>query len=476
MAIDLGTSTVVVAVGSKSEESQLKIEAVVSKPSAGVNAGRIENIELVSKAIKDAVAEVETRLGIHITEAYAGISGEFVRCARHTDHVFTDDPQNGVNQKDMAALFDRMRNVQAQDDETIMERIPQSYIVDDTQEVENPVGCFAKHLTSTFNFILCGNVPMQRLEMAMRRVGIKMLAIYANTLVTGEAVLSTDEKTEGVAVVNIGGGVTDVTVYYRNVVRYIASIPIGASAINQDIRSLVIPEKYIEKLKLNYGSAVAELVTESKMVRVKGRTAREDKDILLRNLSTVIEARVMDIAEFVVQEIKDSGCAGKLPYGIVLTGGSAQLKDIDELFRRVSGMDVRIAAPDVEVSEDVGEAEMTPAVATVVGLLMKGMEKGEGSVAKMVVPKPAVTSPFVNGASKSVAPAQSKYASQMPKYDPDKLAKDDAAVDDDEQDDDDDDEQEDEYAPKRKRGIGGIFERVKNKINKTFDAAADDEI
>ena len=309
----------------------------------------------MSRAIREAVSEAEQQLGIRITEAYAGISGDFVRCARHTDHVFVYDPQNGVNQKDVDALFDRMRNVQAPDDETIMERVPQNYMVDDNQEVRNPVGSFGKKLSSTFNFILCLKTPMQRLDMALKRLGIKMLGVMSDALATPEAVLLPDEKEEGVAVVDVGGGVTDVTVYYRNVVRYVASIPMGASAINRDIRTMSVPEKHVESLKQKYGSAVAELAPEDKLIRVNGRTAREAKDILLRNLATVIEARATDIAEFVQQEIKDSGYAGKLAYGIVLTGGSAKLKDLDELFRRVTGMDVRVAVPEPGITGESKE-------------------------------------------------------------------------------------------------------------------------
>ena len=318
VAIDLGSSNVVVAVGSKREDGTRGIEAVVSKPVEGVKAGRIDNIEQAGNAIREAVAEVESTLGVRITEAYAGISGEFVRCARHTDHVFTYDPQNGVNQGDVDALFDRMRNVQAPDDETIMERIPQHYMVDDAEEVRNPVGSFCKRLSSTFNFILCGKTPLQRLDMALRRLGIRMLGVFPNALATPEAVLSSDEKEEGVAVVDIGGGVTDVAVYYRGVPRYVATIPMGASAINRDIRSQSIPEKHGESLKCKYGSAVAELAPEDKLIRVSGRTAREAKDILLRNLATVIEARATDIVEFVQQEIRDSGYAERLAYGVGL--------------------------------------------------------------------------------------------------------------------------------------------------------------
>lgn len=233
VAIDLGSSNVVVAVAERDAEGRPVVRSIVSKPSQGVKAGMITNIEQVSNSIKAAVETVGEELGIRITEAYTGISGDFVRCARHTDHVFTSDPQNGVNRTDVEALFDRMRNVQAPDDETIMERIPQNYLVDENQEVADPVGSFGKRLASTFNFILCAKTPIERLNLALRRLGIRSLGMYANALVTGAAVLSADEKEEGAAVVNIGGGVTDVAVYYRNVPRYIATIPMGGGGDQQ---------------------------------------------------------------------------------------------------------------------------------------------------------------------------------------------------------------------------------------------------
>ena len=483
VAVDLGSSNVVVAVGEKAAEGQMEVASIVSKPVEGVNAGKIENIELVSRAIREAMSEAEEQLGIRITEAYAGISGDFVRCARHTDHVFVYDPQNGVNQKDVAALFDRMRNVQAPDDETIMERVPQNYVVDDNQEVKNPVGSFGKKLSSTFNFILCLRTPMQRLDMALKRLGIKMLGVTSNAIATAEAVLLPDEKEEGVAVVDIGGGVTDVAVYYRNVVRYIATIPMGAMAINRDIRTMSVPEKHVESLKQKYGSAVADLAPEDKLIRVNGRTAREAKDILLRNLATVIEARATDIAEFVLQEIRDSGYAGKLAYGIVLTGGSAKLKDVDELFRRVTGMDVRIASAETGVAEESREKVVDPAYATAVGILLKGAEQG----ACAVIERPA------SPASRSAEPRPGFQPRQpqdvpefrhMPRFQPPAQGPASAAA----QPASDEDaaargqEREDEQLkapviePKRKRDWGSIFQKTFDKINKSFTAAEDEEI
>ena len=466
VAVDLGSSSVRVAVGEKTAEGLMDIACVVSKPVEGVRAGKIENIELVSQAVREAFEEVEKQLGIHITEAYAGISGDFVRCARHTDHVFVYDPQNGVNRKDVDALFDRMRNVQAPDDETIMERIPQNYVVDDDREVRNPVGSFGKKLSSTFNFILCLRTPMQRLEMALKRLGIRTLGIIPDALAAPEAVLLPDEKEEGVAVVDVGAGVTDVAVYYRNVVRYVASIPMGASAINRDIRTMGVPEKHVESLKRKYGSAVAELASDEKLIRVNGRTAREAKDILLRNLATVIEARATDIAEFVLQEIRDSGYADKLAYGIVLTGGSAALKDLDELFRRVTKMDVRVALPETGITEASKERVADPACATVVGLLLRGAAQGGCAFIETHVPTPSPAP------SPRPTPTPAPSPRPMPTPTPAPAPAPSPASDPEEPEI----EESESTAPRRKRDWGSILQKTFDKINKSFSAAEDEEI
>lgn len=466
VAVDLGSSSVRVAVGEKTDGGLMEIACVVSKPVEGVRAGKIENIELVSQAVCEAFGEVEEQLGIHITEAYAGISGDFVRCARHTDHVFVYDPQNGVNQKDVDALFDRMRNVQAPDDETIMERVPQNYAVDDDREVRNPVGSFGKKLSSTFNFILCQRTPMQRLEMALKRLGIRTLGIIPDALATPESVLLPDEKEEGIAVVDVGAGVTDVTVYYRNVVRYVVSIPMGASAINRDIRTLSVPEKHVESLKRKYGSAVAELASDEKLIRVNGRTAREAKDILLRNLATVIEARATDIAEFVLQEIRDSGYADKLAYGIVLTGGSAALKDLDELFRRVTKMEVRVALPETGITEASKERVADPACATVVGLLLRGAAQGGCAFIETHVPTPSPAP------SPRPTPTPAPSPRPMPTPTPAPAPAPSPASDPEEPEI----EESESTAPRRKRDWGSILQKTFDKINKSFSAAEDEEI
>ena len=249
VGIDIGSSNVVMVVGSKNESGKMVIDALVSKPSKGVNAGMVENINQVSECVKSVKAEIEEELGIRISEAYAGISGAFVRCAPLSDHVYVREPQNGISQFDVDALFLRMREVIAPDNEVIMERIPQNYMVDGGLQIKDPVGSFGRRLSSTFNFILCEKTPLERVKMVFRLSGLQLAGTYANSMIVSEAVLSEDEKTEGVAVVDIGGSTTDVVVYHDNIIRHVATIPMGANSINRDIHLHGVPERSVESLK-----------------------------------------------------------------------------------------------------------------------------------------------------------------------------------------------------------------------------------
>ncbi len=394
VAIDLGDSNIVVAVASAADGGRINIEHILSRPSEGVSAGQIMNIDLAVKTIKGAIDELRDTTGIEVKEAYAGISGEFIYCTPHTDHVFVPDHKNGVTQQVVETLFERMGNVLVSEDRTIMERIPQRYIINDTTEVDNPVGVFGSPLSSTFNFISSDNIPLGRLNMALSRLHIAPRRIFSNAVVVGDAVLSPDEKEEGVVVVDIGSDLTDIAIYHRNILRYISTIPIGAKSINNDIRTLTIPERYIEALKLKYGCAMAAKAPQDFSVIIKGRSKHDQREIAVYNLAAVIEARVRDIAELVGGEITDSGFVDKVPYGIVLTGGSAQLRSIDELFRDVTGFEVRVAEPEDIISPPTRTRITSSSDSTVVGLLLHGLKYGACKVEQhepIVVPP---TRPF----------------------------------------------------------------------------------
>lgn len=386
IAVDVGSSNVVVAVGTVAEGGVLNIETVVSEPTEGVSAGMVDNSKSVGMALRRARERAEKDAGITITDAYVGISGKFVRSARYTDHVFVEDVDNCISQRDVNALMERMRNVKAADGEVIMDLFPISYRGDTGAEMKNPVGCYSKQLSSTYNFILCEHMAKDRLRRVFLDAGIKIKGMFANGAVVADSVVSTDEKEEGVAVVDIGGGVTDVAIYYGGALRHVVSIPIGGSAVNGDIRAYGIPEKQVEKLKTRYGSAVVAL-TPDDIIQVRS-SSRSLKSILRLNLAAVIEARMTDIAEYVWNEIREAGFAKKLSAGIVLTGGGAALKNADELFHRVTGQDVRVACAEMGVATESLEKVASPAFTLAVSILIDGAQVGPCPVGNVRAEEP----------------------------------------------------------------------------------------
>ncbi len=470
VGIDIGSSNIVMVVGSKDESGKMVVDALVSKPSSGVNAGMIENINQVSTCLKAAKAEIEEEVNIRISEAYAGVSGAFIRCAPLSDHVYIREPQAGISQADVDALFLRMKEVVAPENEEIMERIPQNYTVDSGQEVKDPVGSFGRRLSSTFNFILCEKTPLERLKMVFRHSGLQLAGVYANSMIVSDVVVSADEKSDGVAVVDIGGATTDVAVYHGGIIRHLATIPMGGKAIDYDIHLHGVPERSVEALKKKYGSAIAEFVSEQKLIQIPSMRQRSN-GVLRRNLAAIIEARLTDIAEFVRAEIKDSGFAGRLGCGVVLTGGSASIEHIDELFRRVTGLDVRVATAEIGLDETSREQIGSPSHTAAVALLLKGAEQGACSVSERlggyVPPRPAVT-PVVP----PVTPSPSHSVPQSPKEPVNKT------------------ESESEDIPTQavnepqkepaKSGGGSWFDRViktvTDRINNSFDESEDEEI
>lgn len=227
-----------------------------------------------------------------------------------------------------------------------------------------------------FNFVLGDNNAVSRVKRALQKVEIRQAGLFLNAVASAEAVATEDEKEEGVAVVDIGGGTTDVTVFYKNSVRHVGIVPMGGNAINRDIRSYGILERHVESLKVRYGSAMRDQIKTEMSIKTPGLNARMPKEISLLNLAAIIEARMLDIIDFVMAEIKASGCQQKLGAGVVLTGGAAQMKDLDLLFKNYTGIDVRVATPDTVIEPGSIESASNPALATAVGLLLKGLSSG----------------------------------------------------------------------------------------------------
>lgn len=378
VGVDIGSSNVVVAVGCRRPDGKVSVEGIaLQSVDNGVTSGRIDNAKSVGMAISKAKTELEEELGIRIDSAYAGISGSFVRCATCTDHVFIKDPMGCIAKEDLASLHERMCGVMADDSEQIMERIPQTYIIDNTKETTTPVGAFGRMLSATYLFVLCNKVQIDRVKMAFHNAGLQLIDICVNPSILPSALLSDEEREDGVAVIDLGGGTTDVAIVKGGALRYIASLPIGASTINADMCAAGISERKTESIKKKYGSAVAESVSPDATFLIS-MPGLAKKEFLQVNLASIIEARLKDIIEFAWGEIRSAKFTQKIPCGIVLTGGSALLDNIDELFHRETCVNVRLAtAQDFGGIDEESQCKIQPyANSAAVALLLYGARNG----------------------------------------------------------------------------------------------------
>ena len=471
VAIDVGTSEVVIAVGSIADEGTINIETIVAEPCEGMKAGLVDNSQMVTESLRRARARAEEQAGIIITDAEVTISGKFVRCAHYTDHVFVEDKEACISQRDVNALRERMRSVKSADGESIMDYYPVTYKGTSGVEMKNPVGCYSPQLSSTYNFILCDHMAKERLVRVFRDAGIKIRNLYAGAAVVSESVINSEEKEEGVAVVDIGSGVTDVAIYYGGVLRYMATIPMGGAVVNADIRAYAgtIPAKTVETLKRRYGSAMIELTPDEKIEIHSG--SRTIKPIQRLNLATVIEARMTEIAEYVWAEIREAGFAKKLAAGIVLTGGGAALDHIADLFQKITSQEVRVACAEMGVATESFEKVASTNLTMAVSLLLCGMKVGpipirevQASAPVRVVEEPEKEEVVVGG----------NETPEKPKVKPEeeKKKKDEDTWDDEIKDDDEDDD-----VKPASRGVWGWFKR---KIDGAFkpeegDYSGDDE-
>ncbi len=375
--MDPGTSSITIAVGAAADDGKLVLTDIITKPMLGITRGEITNRQDVSTSVRDAVQEVEQKLGLRISDVYTGASGRHIKCTNHDYYVFVGERSDGeIRKEDLSALHSGMDNVQAEDGQRILDRIAQCYIVDGRDTVKDPVGRFGKKLETTFKFVLGSSTLIDRLEKTLMAMGVRSRRTFANAIASAEAVVLPEEKEMGVAVVDLGAGTTDLCVWHDNAVRFVRGIPFGAADINHDIHQQGILEKHVEGLKTTFGTAMAEQVKTDKLISISGRSPREKQEISQKNLAIIIENRLREIIGFVMEEIGDSGYAGRLKGGIVLTGGASQLTGIDELFRKETGMEVRLALPDVNVADESLALAQDPANAAVIGILLKAMAEG----------------------------------------------------------------------------------------------------
>lgn len=377
VGLDLGTTKIAAIVGRRNEFGKVEILGVGKAESLGVNRGVVVNIEQTVASIKAAVTIAADKANVDIGEVIVGIAGQHIKSMQHRGMITRQSLDDEVNQKDIDNLIDNMHRLVMSPGEEIIHVIPQEYIIDSESGIKNPIGHAGIRLEGNFHIITGQVSAVKNIFKCVDRAGLQTVDLHLEPLASADAVLSDEEKEAGVVLVDIGGGTTDVAIFYDGIIRHTAVIPFGGNIITDDIKEgCGIIRTQAEQLKVKFGSALSQENQENEIISIPGLRGRPHKEISVKFLAQIIQARMEEILEFVLFEIKSSGYERKLAAGIVVTGGGSLLKHLPQLVMLTTGMDCRIGTPNEHLAGNDDELK-NPLYATGVGLVMKGIEKYE---------------------------------------------------------------------------------------------------
>ena len=397
VGLDIGTTKIVAMIGKKNEYGKLEILGVGKSKSLGVHRGVVNNITQTIQSIQQAILEAENNSGYKINDVVVGIAGQHIRSIQHSDYISRKNPEEVIGEYDIEQLTCQVQNLSMLPGEEIIHALPQEFKIDGQSEILEPVGMYGARVESSFHIVVGQAASIRNLGRCVKNAGLELTGLTLEPLASADAVLSEEEKEAGVALIDIGGGTTDLAVFKNGVIRHTAVIPFGGNVITEDIKEgCSIIEKQAELLKTRFGSAWPGENKDNEIVSIPGLRGREPKEISLKNLSKIIHARVVEIIEQVYAEIKLYGhdeSKKKLIAGIVLTGGGSQLQHIKQLVEYITGMDTRIGYPNEHLAGNSSEELSSPLYATSVGLVMESLRNQTNSATpfvEMKAPEPVV--------------------------------------------------------------------------------------
>jgi cell division protein FtsA len=376
VGLDIGTTKICAIVGCVNEFGKIEILGMGKTESIGVTRGMVSNIEKTVQSIKAAVQEAEIKSGASIKIVNVGIAGQHIRSLQHRGMKTRSSLEEEINHKDIDSIIEDMYKLAMLPGEEIIHVIPQEYIVDSEVGIKDPVGMSGSRLEANCHIITGQVAAAKNIYKCVEKAGLQVEELILEPLASSEAVLTEEEKEAGIVLVDIGGGTTDIAIFQDGIIRHTAVIPFGGNVITEDIKEgCSIIKNQAELLKVRFGSALANENMENEIVSIPGLRGREPKEISLKNLAHIIQARMEEIIENIHYEIKCSGYEKKLIGGIVITGGGAQLKHLSHLMSYMTGMDTRIGYPNEHLSKGFVEEVKSPLYATAVGLVIKGVQK-----------------------------------------------------------------------------------------------------
>ena len=372
VGLDIGTTKICTIVGRKNENGKIDILGYGKSESLGVTRGVVTNIVNTIESITKSVNEASEKSDVIIEAVYVGIAGQHIKSHQHRGMRTRDTLDDEIEQRDIDAIVEDMYKLAMGPGEKIIHVIPQEYIIDNEQGIKNPIGMSCIRLEANCHIITGQISAAKNIYKCVDRSKLTTKGLFLEPLASSEAVLTDEEKEAGVVLVDIGGGTTDIAIFQDGIIRHTAVIPFGGNVITEDIKmGCSIIRQQAELLKIKFGSALASENQENEIVSIPGLRGREPREISIKNLSHIIQARMEEIIEHVHYEIKSSGFEKKLIAGIVITGGGAQLRHLVQLVEFITGMDTRIGYPNEHLAKGSDELK-SPMYSTGVGLVIKG--------------------------------------------------------------------------------------------------------
>lgn len=385
VGLDIGTTKIAAIVGRKNEHGKLEVLGVGQAPSdGGVIRGMVANIDKTVRAINKALTIAEEQSGVDISSVNVGIAGHHIKSSMHHGSIILDNPEHEISKKDVDRLTGDMYKMVTPPGNEIIHVMPQDYTVDYEPGFKDPVGMTGVRLEADFHVITAHKTAIANINKCVQRSGVSnnveldIENLILEPIASSMSVLSDEDKEAGVVLVDIGGGTTDVAIFHDGIIRHTAVIPFGGNIITQDIKDgLGVMQNQAEQLKVKFGKAIDAEAKSNEIVAIPGLRGRAPKEISLKNLAGIIQARMEDIVELVDQEIIRSGYKQKLAAGMVLTGGGGKLQYAIQLFEYMTGMDVHLGIPNEHLGKSGFDFVKSPMYSTGIGLVLAGFSTND---------------------------------------------------------------------------------------------------
>ena len=378
VALDIGTSKVVSLIGQLTDSHAVEIVALGSYPSSGLKKGVVVNIDATTDAIQKSMDQAKNSFDGKLKNVYVGIAGNHIKSLNSHGIVGIKDKE--VTPFDIDRVIEAAQAVAIPSDQKVLHVLPQEFVIDDQDSIREPLGMSGVRLESHVHLVTCANNAIQNIEKCVKRCGITLDGFVLEQLASSYSVLSEDEKELGVCIVDIGGGTTDIAIFNSGSISFTGVIPIAGDQVTSDIAvALRTPTPQAEELKQKYGCAVAEFTTESETIEVAGVGGRAPRELSRKALAEIVEPRYVELFELVKAEIQRNGFDGKIPAGIVLTGGTSKMEGVVELAESIFQTSVRIGVP--ENFKGMESVLKNPIYATSLGLLGYGFDQLKQGIA-----------------------------------------------------------------------------------------------